>query len=39
VTTRVLVVDDEAAARAYHGSLLREAGFEVAEAASGSRAC
>jgi two-component system, chemotaxis family, chemotaxis protein CheY len=32
------VVDDEAAARAYHGSLLREAGFEVAEAASGIEA-
>jgi two-component system, chemotaxis family, chemotaxis protein CheY len=38
MTTRVLVVDDAATVRMYHGSLLREAGFEVAEAANGVEA-
>jgi two-component system chemotaxis response regulator CheY len=38
MTTRVLVVDDAATVRMYHGALLREAGFEVAEAANGVEA-
>ncbi len=36
--TRVLVVDDAATVRLYHTSLLREAGFDVAEAANGLEA-
>lgn len=38
MTARVLVVDDAATVRAYHGSLLRDAGFEVGEAVNGVEA-
>jgi two-component system chemotaxis response regulator CheY len=38
VHPRVLVVDDAATVRLYHTSLLRDAGFEVAEAANGLEA-
>jgi two-component system chemotaxis response regulator CheY len=34
----ILVVDDAATVRLYHGSILREAGFDVAEAANGLEA-
>jgi two-component system, chemotaxis family, chemotaxis protein CheY len=37
-TARVLVVDDAATVRAYHGAVLRDGGFEVAEAANGYEA-
>ena len=37
-TARVLVVDDAATVRAYHGPVLRDAGFEVGEAANGYEA-
>ncbi|KXG77328.1 hypothetical protein AN618_12250 [Fervidicola ferrireducens] len=35
---RVLIVDDSAAVRGFHGSILRNAGFEVEEAANGYEA-
>ncbi len=35
---RVLVVDDAATVRLYHGSVLRDAGWDVAEAANGYEA-
>lgn len=35
---RVLVVDDAATVRAYHGAVLADGGFEVAEAANGYEA-
>jgi two-component system chemotaxis response regulator CheY len=38
MTARVLVVDDATTVRLYHGTLLREAGFDVAEAANGLEA-
>lgn len=38
MTSRVLIVDDAATVRLYHGSILREAGFDVVEAANGYEA-
>ena len=38
MTARVLVVDDATTVRLYHGTLLRAAGFDVAEAANGLEA-
>ena len=38
MAARVLVVDDATTVRLYHGSLLREAGFDVEEAANGLEA-
>jgi two-component system chemotaxis response regulator CheY len=35
---RVLIVDDSAAVRGFHGSILRDAGFEIEEAANGYEA-
>lgn len=35
---RILVVDDSPVARRYHGSILKRAGFQVAEAADGLEA-
>jgi len=38
MTVRVLVVDDAPTVRTYHSSMLRDAGYDVAEAANGLEA-
>jgi two-component system, chemotaxis family, chemotaxis protein CheY len=38
VTSDVLIVDDAATVRLYHGAILRDAGFDVVEAANGYEA-
>jgi two-component system, chemotaxis family, chemotaxis protein CheY len=38
VSSEVLIVDDAATVRLYHGSILRDAGFEVVEAVNGYEA-
>ena len=38
MTKQILVVDDAATVRLYHGTILRDAGFGVAEAANGYEA-
>jgi two-component system chemotaxis response regulator CheY len=38
VSSDVLIVDDAATVRLYHGSILRDAGFDVFEAANGYEA-
>ncbi len=38
MSSDVLIVDDAATVRLYHGSILRDAGFDVFEAANGYEA-